>query len=190
MNQAIRLTNKTAIALRRNAQQVRAAHVAAVVLLSAVLAVCAVLLGIYVWLPAVPLTVLLAVLLDSAIMLHARSRYLSLLAQAICTEAAAQEIRAGHSEKNRRARAISDLMSAKADMQRAQSGEKKTAAPDAKPFFEKESAQEAGFNNEMDSEPENKSEDRSTETDQPLPAAPHRRRRQKSLQLIRGEQVK
>lgn len=191
MSQAIRLTNKTAIALRKTAKQVRAAHIAAAVLLSLALAACAVLLGLY-WLPTVPLVVLLAALMDGAIMLRARSRYLSLIAQAICTEAAAQEIRTGRSEKSRRARAISDLMSAKADVQRTMGGGKKESA--AEPFPEQEDAQEI---EKLAAHPGKTGVSRGGALLRPesVPepaqdgAQPRRRRKQKSLQLIRGEQA-
>ena len=176
MNEAIRLTNRTAIALRRNARRVRTAHAVAAAILTVLLAAAAVLLGLR-WLPAVPLTVALTVLLDCAIMLRARSRYLSLIGQAICTEAAAQEIRAGRSEQTRRARAINDLMDVKADMQR---GAVKADLPDAKPFFERSAAQSDA--------PETEEGGALTQKDESSP--PRRRRRQNSLQLIRTQQAK
>lgn len=116
MNEAIRLTNRTAIALRRSAQRVRMVYFVSGVILSLLLGAAGVLLG-FLWLPAVPLMLLSAALLDGALAVLCRSRYLSLLGQAICTEAAAREIRAGRSESLRREQAISDLIRAKADVQ-------------------------------------------------------------------------
>ena len=184
MNEPIRLTNKTAIALRRNAKKVRTAYRIAACVLSAVLAVAAVFLGLR-SLIAVPLMVAAIVLMDFAILLHARSRYLSLLGQAICTEAAAQEIRAGSSEKTRRERAISDLMGVKADVQRAESGMVSRNAPDVKPFFEQE-AQDDGEEDD-DLLPAQAGKGKTLDMPQEY-AAPRRRRRQgNSLQLIKNE---
>ena len=84
--------------------------------------------------------------------------------------AAAREIRAGRSESRRREQAISDLLRAKADVQQAPPAQQKTE-PEP-PFLSKDGdAQET-----------------KAETDSA--AAPHRRRRQSGLQLIRSEQAK
>ncbi len=182
MNKPIRLTNKTAIALRKSAQKVRTMHNAAAVLLSIAMAAAAVYLGIK-WLPAVPLMVILCVLLDCAIVTQGRSEYLLLIGQAICTEAAARDIRQEGKEKKRKERAVSDLMEAKADIQKPV--QKK--APDAQPFFEKEMS--AALDQAM---LEGKTvvlasshakEDAADMQDD----APRRRRQQKSLQLIRNQ---
>lgn len=165
MKEAIRLTNKTAIALRRSAQHVRTACFAAAILLSLALCAAGVLLG-FAWLPAVPVAIAVTALIDSAIWVFSRSRYLSLLGQAICTEAAAREIRTGRSESLRREQAISDLMRAKADVTMP---EKQKTEEETRPERKTEAAQE-------------KKEDGA--------ATPHRRRRQKNLQLIRSEQAK
>ena len=125
MKEAIRLTNKTAIALRRSAQRLRAMHFAAAVILSLALCALGVFLG-FLWLPAVPITIAVIALMDCAIVVFSRSRYLSLLGQAICTEAAAREIRAGRSESRRREQAISDLMRAKADVQQTEPAQSRT----------------------------------------------------------------
>ena len=174
MKEAIRLTNKTAIALRKSAQRLRTMYFAAAVILSVLLSALGIFLG-FLWLPAVPLMIAGIALLDCAIMLSSRSRYLSMLGQAICTEAAAREIRAGKSESRRREQAISDLMRVKADVQ--ENNEKQTA-PGAQPFFEPK-AEEDGAHEAADQE------ETKAQTD-----APHRRRRQKSLQLIKSEQAK
>ena len=189
MNEPIRLTNKTAIALRKSAVKVRRVYFAAAIFLSVVLCALAVVLGLR-YLAAVPVVVVITVLLDYAIMTAARSRYLALVGQAICTEAAAREIRAGMSEQMRREQALSDLMSMKADVRRAQ---EKRAKPeeepesDADPFFEpaKEKKEETADRPqpEEESRAESGAQRGSEETG-------HRRRRHKSLQLIRGEQAK
>lgn len=119
MKEAIRLTNKTAIALRRSAQKTRTASFAAAVILSILLGALGVYWG-FRWLPAVPLMIVAIALMDCGMAVFARSRYLSLLGQAICTEAAAREIRAGRSESRRREQAIHDMMIAKADVQQMQ----------------------------------------------------------------------
>lgn len=169
MKEAIRLTNKTAIALRRSAQRLRAMHFAAAVILSLALCALGVFLG-FLWLPAVPITIAVIALMDCAIVVFSRSRYLSLLGQAICTEAAAREIRAGRSESRRREQAISDLMRAKADVQQTEPAQSRT---------------------EEQPRPEETDEDaQETRAETDGAAAPHRRRRQSSLQLIRSEQAK
>lgn len=168
MKEAIRLTNKTAIALRKSAARVRTAYFAAAVIVSVLLGAAAVALG-FLWLWAVPLMLVLIALIDGALMLASRSRYLLLLGQAICTEAAAREIRAGRSESMRREQAISDLMRVKADA--AQTGEK---ASGTKPFFEEKE----------DEEPEEAPHAaREKET-------PRRRRKQANLQLIKSSEAK
>ncbi|MBQ4608745.1 MAG: hypothetical protein IJB18_04105 [Clostridia bacterium] len=189
MNEPIRLTNKTAIALRKSAVKVRRVYFAAAIFLSVVLCALAVVLGLR-YLAAVPVVVVITVLLDYAIMTAARSRYLALVGQAICTEAAAREIRAGMSEQMRREQALSDLMSMKADVRRAQEKRAKPEEepePDADPFFEpaKEKEEETADRPqpEEESREESGAQRGSEETG-------HRRRRHKSLQLIRGEQAK
>lgn len=201
MNEPIRLTNKTAIALRKSAVKVRRMYFAAAILLSAALCLLAVVLGLK-YLVAVPVVVVLTVLLDYAIMVFARSRYLALVGQAICTEAAAREIRAGMSEQMRREQALNDLMSMKADVRRAQ---EKRVKPENKP--EKKPEEKADKMPEPDADPffepaEEQEEEKIRAKKAPLDkesgeadrqegaSVEHRRRRHKSLQLIRGEQAK
>ena len=163
MKEVIRLTNRTAIALRRSAQRLRTMYFAAAVVLSLALCALGVFLG-FLWLPAVPLMVAAIALIDCALTVMARSRYLSLLGQAICTEAAAREIRAGKSESMRREQAISDLMRAKADVQQTAQSRAQAQPEDT---------------------------DRQTVEQQADGArTPPHRRRQKNLQLIRSEQAK
>ena len=96
---AIRLTNRTAIALRRQAKRTRNAYfvmgAAGTLLLLA-----------------------LAVVTDALLALSARRMYLQLIGQAICTEAAARRIRAEKSEKQRRRQAVDDLVAMQRDAQR------------------------------------------------------------------------
>ena len=179
---AIRLTNKTAIALRRSARQERTMALCAGVVLTVALAVIAVLLGIR-WLPAVPIVTAIAVMLDAAIAVSARSRYLSLTAQAICAEAAARQLRADRKEKDRRAQAQRDFDGVKADVlasaAEAQRESESASAQDEAPL-EQERDEETSGDGEM------RASDAQAETDAP---APHRRRRQASLTVLRPEDV-
>ena len=176
MKETIRLTNKTAIAIRRNAQKVRTAYFAAAIIVSVLLGAAGIVLG-FMWLGAVPAAIVLICLIDCALMTASRSRYLSLLGQAICTEAAAREIRAGKSESLRREQAISDLMRMQADMHAA-----KEKAPGAQPFFEKK---------DEDTTPDEEDAqimDQPEETEGQQTA--RRRRRQANLQLIKSFEAK
>ena len=164
MKESIRLTNKTAIALRRNAQRVRVMYFAAAVILSVLLCALGVCLGLM-WLPAVLIMIVVVVLMDCALVAASHSRYLSLLGQAICTEAAARDIRAGKKESLRREQAINDLMRAKADVQQM----------DIRPL----KAERRPFPAETD---EHTIEER-VQTEGT--GVPRRRRKQTNLQLIR-----
>ena len=110
----IRLTNRTARALRESARRQRLVFRAAAAVLTVVLAAASVLLGIR-WLPAVPVGVLAAVLLDALLLSAGRARYLSLTGQAICTEAAARQIRGEADASSRRRQALRDLAAVSAD---------------------------------------------------------------------------
>ena len=189
MKNAIRLTNKTAKALRRRADKVRSGYFAAAGLLSAMMAYVAVRLGMK-QLAAVPITVALTVLADYLLIMRANTVHLTLTAQAICTEAAAREIRAGTSESQRRQKAITDLISVKVDSQSAVP-EKKQAGK--KPFFEdEEDAQEendrlqAGDTMKIRPVMEKKAENKKPGGGE-KPAA---RRRKDKLTLIRSEQAR
>ena len=96
---AIRLTNRTAIALRRQAKRTRNAYF----VMGAV---------------GTLLLLALAVATDALLVLSARRMYLQLIGQAICTEAAARRIRAEKSEKQRRRQAVDDLVAMQRDAQR------------------------------------------------------------------------
>lgn len=111
---AIRLTNKTAIALRKNAKKVRHAWLCAAAVLTIALAALAVYVGMK-RLIAVPITAAVAVLLDAAIILHARSSYLRMVGQAICTEAAVRGMKEQAQRDERRRQATRDLADMKQD---------------------------------------------------------------------------
>ena len=115
---AIRLTNKTAIALRESARTARRAGVVVGVVLTAGLAAASVWCGMR-WLPAVPLLIGAAVAIDALIALYVRQTYLLLTGQAICTEAAARGIRGEADAKQRREQALSDLMAMQKDVRKA-----------------------------------------------------------------------
>ena len=186
MNKPIRLTNKTAIALRKSAQKVRTMHNAAAVLLSVAMAAFAVYFGIK-WLPAVPLTVVVCVLLDCAIVTRGRSEYLLLIGQAICTEAAAREIRQEGREKKRKERAVSDLMEAKADIQKDVRKPAERKVPEAQPFFEKgmsEALNQAMLEGKTVVLPASHTKGNAADVRND---GTRRRRQQKSLQIIRNQ---
>ncbi len=167
MKDAIRLTNKTAVALRRSAIRIRGANLFVVAAITAAAVILAVWWGLQ-WLPAVPLTLGAASLLDALLLIRGRGAYLSMISQAICTEAAAREIRAGSAQYIRREQALADLMSAKADLSRREPD----APGGASPFFEADGA--------------------ATDDDSPAGenAPVRRRRRQNGLQIIRNQQMK
>ena len=177
MKEAIRLTNKTAIALRKNAKKIRTAYLAAAVILSVLLGAAGVVLGFF-WLPAVPIMIAAVALMDCALMTASRSRYLSLLGQAICTEAAAREISADRKAQSRREQAAKDLMEMKKDL-KAQLEE--TKRPGAQPFFEKKDEEP-----EADVLPQSAEPKANAQSEE----APRRRRKQNPLTLIRSEQAK
>lgn len=113
--EAIRLTNKTARALREQAKQQRFALYATATVITILLALFAMVMGmqriIY-----VPVTTLVIILLDALIIMFARGRYLSLTGQAICTEAAARQMRGESAEEFRVKTAKRDLEKIKADL--------------------------------------------------------------------------
>lgn len=112
---AIRLTNRTARALREQAKQQRTALYVLATVVAVALCAAAVILGIG-RLIAVPISVLIAMALDTLILLLARGRYLSLTGQAICVEAAARQMRGESAEAQRMQTAARDLMRIKADL--------------------------------------------------------------------------
>lgn len=112
---AIRLTNRTARALREQAKQQRTALYVLATVVAVALCAAAVIIGIG-RLIAVPICVLIAMALDALIILLARGRYLSLTGQAICVEAAARQMRGESAEAQRMQTAARDLMRIKADL--------------------------------------------------------------------------
>ena len=120
---AIRLTNKTARALREQAKAQRTALYVLATVVAVALCAVAVIVGTQ-HLIAVPLCVLAAIALDAVIILLARGRYLSLTGQAICTEAAARQMRGEIAEAQRVKTAARDLEKIKEDLVRAERHDK------------------------------------------------------------------
>ena len=183
MKEAIRLTNKTAIALRKSAQKTRTAYFAAAVMLSITLGAAGIVLG-FLWLPAVPLMIALITLMDCALMTASRTKYLSLVGQAICTEAAARELGAAGIEKKRLKQHEQDRMRIKADLNMQMD-----KAPGKQPFFENKAEEEQ---EDDDLLPPTVKFDKPQMQDTPAaqPQASRRRRRQNPLTIIRSEQAK
>ena len=182
---AIRLTNKTALALRRCAKQERTMAFCAAAILTVIMAVLAVVLGLR-WLIAVPLMTAAAVLLDAAIFVRSRSRYLSLTAQAICAEASARQLRAQRKEQDRRERAMQDFSGVKEDIRRAEKEAQREAK--AAKALEEDAPQRAEKPQEEEkaspaAEPEDGEEAPPQET-------VRRRRRQAALTVLRSEDAK
>ena len=115
----IRLTNRTAIGLRKSAQRVRSIWLVAMGIVTMICTVLAVYLG-FSWLPAVPLTLMGGGVLITVMMILSRSQYLLLISQAICTEAASRQMEEHQSEQRRRERAIEQLAAMRADVREAQ----------------------------------------------------------------------
>ena len=115
----IRLTNRTAIGLRKSAQRVRSIWLIAMGIVTMACTVLAVYLG-FSWLPAVPLTLMGGGLMVTLMMIVSRSQYLLLISQAICTEAASRQMEENYSEQKRRERAIEQLAAMRADVREAQ----------------------------------------------------------------------
>lgn len=194
--EAIRLTNKTAIALRRSAKREQTASMAAAGILTLALAALAVYLGLT-WLWAVPLVVACAVLLDAAILLRAKSRYFMLTGQAICTEAAARGMREASSEQRRRERALLDLANMKEDALGASRAQREAphANRDTKPMpalgqkapaQQREERSPTPAKQGRDTQPAPRAQASGAE---PAPAH-RRRRRQAGFQVLRNEQAK
>lgn len=116
-SKAIRLTNKTAVALRENAKKTRNVLFGFGVVGTLALLALAVYWGMR-WLPAVPLLIAAVVAMDALLALTARRMYLQLVGQAICTEAAARQMRGEKNEKERRRQAVDDLVAMQRDAQR------------------------------------------------------------------------
>ncbi|MDD7174389.1 MAG: hypothetical protein PUH70_04890 [Clostridiales bacterium] len=189
----IRLTNKTARELRRSAARMRRVYVAVAVVVTLALCVAAVLLGLRT-LYAVPVTVLVIVLLDAAILTAGQSRYSALSGQAICTEAAARQIRGETDERSRRRQAALDLAAIKADV--AQETAQEASAqeepdpdllperPQKKPRIVRETQENAQGDTRRVRPAE-----KASAAPQEAPGA-HRRRRQAAFQVIESERAR
>lgn len=176
---AIRLTNRTARALRRCAQRERGVCRAAVILLTAALCVMAVLLGIR-WLPAVPLVIAGTLLLDALLLSLGRSRYFALIGQAICTEAAARGMQDQSAEKRRRRQALSDLADIHEDMMRM-AREEAAEDDDLLPPLDDRVKPEGVLQPDQP-------EEEDTRRVEPVKSPTRRRRRQAAFQVIHGEE--
>ena len=195
-SKSIRLTNKTALALRKSARQERTLALATAIFLTALLAALAVLIGIR-WLLAVPLLTALAVMLDAAIAVRAGSRYQMLTGQAICAEAAARQMRVDRRERDRREQAQRDFDGVKADvmsaslMARTEEGketEDGLMPPDSL-YGEEKETKYVKMQSEREFSEDEERDDSPEEDD--LPRVPvRRRRRQAPLTVLRSEDVK
>lgn len=215
----IRLSNRTAIGLRKTAQRVRGAWLVAMGILMMLFAMLAVYLGLM-WLPAVPLTLLAAGVIVAVMSLISRSQYLLLISQAICTEAASRQMQTSASEQSRRQRAIEQLAAMRADVRAAQAdgqrreesseaallfdlltgNEPTTRIPrqeDAELYAEGETPEEAQEDEDLyppkpqriPGTPKRPAQERMQETAQSAAPQHRRRKRSASLQLIRSEQA-
>lgn len=143
----IRLSNRTAIGLRKTAQRVRGAWLIAMCVFVMLATVLAVYLG-FSWLPAVPLTLLGAGVIVALMLLISRSQYLLLISQAICTEAASRHMEESASEQKRRRKAIEQLAAMRADVREAE----KSAGADELPRGEESLLFDLLTGNEMSEE--------------------------------------
>ena len=179
--ESIRLTNRTAKALREQAKQQRTALYAAATVITLVLAAAGVIVGIE-HLIAVPIAVLTIILIDALIILLARGRYVSLTGQAICTEAAARQMREQSAEAERANVARRDLERIKADLGLAVNEEEDEDI--SRPVQAKKAEKKPAIYPIHDEETEKALQ----ETRVMQPAS--RRRRQAKLQVISGDDTK
>ena len=113
--ESIRLTNRTARALREQALRQQLLLRLCAVIAGLALAALAVYLGMQRIL-YVPFLLLAMIALCALLLTLARARYLTLTGQAICTEAAARIMRGERAEQQRIIQAQRDLSSIKADL--------------------------------------------------------------------------
>lgn len=114
----IHLSNKTAISLRHNANQVRRAWLVAMGVMTMIIVVITAYVS-FIWLPAVLLTLILGAAVLALMFLASRCQYLMLVSQAICTESAYRQIKEQRSEQTRRRKAIEQLAAMHADVRDA-----------------------------------------------------------------------
>lgn len=194
---AIRLTNKTAISLRRCARRERTLALCAATVLTIVLAVIAVLLGIR-WLPAVPIVTAITVMLDAAIYVRGYSLYLSLTGQAICAEAAARQLRAGKKEKSKRQQAQRDLDSVREDaaqaLREAEEALRREKEESGESTVISVSFDSASKKEESEDKPQEEPKDSAADQTQEAEQSTQRRRRrqpaQPSLSVLRAQDAK
>lgn len=127
--ESIRLTNRTAKGLREQAKRQQFALRLTAVILTLALAGLSVWLGMrhILWVPAL---LLAALALDAILLMLARSRYIQLTGQAICTEAAARIMRGEKAEQQRIIQAQRDLANIKADLYAAPASRREEREPD------------------------------------------------------------
>lgn len=125
----IRLTNRTAKGLREQAKRQQFALRLTAVILTLVLSGLSVWLGMrrILW---VPVLLLSAIALDALLLMLARSRFIQLTGQAICTEAAARIMRGEKAEQQRIIQAQRDLENIKADLYAAPASRRDQREPD------------------------------------------------------------
>ena len=185
--EAIRLTNKTARSLRAQAKQQRTVFYAVATVLSIVLSAAAVLLGMQ-HLIAVPLLVLLMIALDALLIFVGNGRYLSLTAQAICTEAAARQLSGESAEQQRISTAKRDLERIKADLGMGKADEGDEEEEDDEDMYSPVSIRKAPaqFAESAAAEPTQPVRIRPVETAPPVQEEQSavRRRRQARLQVL------
>ena len=181
----IHLTNKTAIALRKNAMREKKAALAFAAVFSLIFCALAVIIGMrYLWM--VPVIVALTVLADAALLMRARSRYLLLIGQAICTESSARMMREDAQKQRRIQTAQADLARMKADL--ASPVRQEEAQPDEDEdddLMPPQKTRQAYQTPEVSSSQSTRKVAPVQEGD-----APRRRRRQTTLKVIRGDQAK
>lgn len=175
--EAIRLTNRTAKGLREQAKRQQFVLRLSAVILSVLLAALSVILGMQriLW---VPVMLLLAIGLDALLIMGARSRYIQLTGQAICTEAAARIMRGERAEQQRIMQAQRDMAGIRDDLRRASAGK-----------FASEEEDEDLFGGTPTAAVSMPKPARAEPAQDETPPA-RRRRRQARLQVISGEEAK
>lgn len=179
----IRLTNRTAIALRRSAGRVQRTWRIASAVLMPCMVVLAVFLGMR-WLIAVPLVIALALLICMLMLQHGRTRYLQLAGEAICAESAAR-ILLEQSELHRRRRlAKQDMDEIKRDIQSCVRKERDVYVSDVLGV-----SKVTGDGTQPPAQETRKMPPIGKETPVPTPPS-HRRRRQAGFKVIHNENAK
>ena len=113
----IRLSSRTAVALRKSAGKTRLVCLAFGVVMTAGLFALAVFLGLR-WLPAVPIVVAFTAFLDVVLYVHAERVTLSLTSLALSAEQASRALREGAKEELRKKTREEDEAEIRKDMER------------------------------------------------------------------------